>query len=288
MIFMIDGKIRHGGLADRLAGIMNIYAICKIKNISFKLYWIFPFEIHNFLVPNRYDWAIKKNEISYSINHSKVIVKIQENTVLKNIRCNKQIHIYCNNKNLDQINNAYRTRFTYHDLFDELFRMSEDIQKKIMTFNNGHSKNQYIGIQFRFMDLLGDFNEGRFSRELPETKKRELLMLCYKVVKYLSRYYNRMVFLSSDSTTFLNYIANKVDNIFFIPGNSTHMDRISNESLAAHEKSFLDFFILAFACKIINICGHGLYNSGFGFFASEIHNGDFVSINLDEDTVDLN
>lgn len=29
IVLMIDGKLRHGGLADRLYGILNTYAYCK-------------------------------------------------------------------------------------------------------------------------------------------------------------------------------------------------------------------------------------------------------------------
>jgi hypothetical protein len=283
IIFMVDGKIRHGGLADRLSGIMNIYAVCKVRNISFKLYWIFPFEIQNYLIPNEYNWIIQEDEISYSMKYSRVVVKIQEDTVLKNLKLNKQIHIYCNNKNLDQINNVYHANFKYSDLFNELFKRPESLQRKFNTIINNNLKNTYIGIQFRFMDLLGDFNEERLCNELPDFKKQELLTLCYNIVKYICNIYHEHIFLTSDSMTFLTYIAERMDNIFFIPGNTTHMDRESNASLLIHEKTFLDFFVLASARKIINIYGHGLYKSNFGIFASKIYNRDFQAIDIDRD-----
>jgi hypothetical protein len=283
---MIDGKLRHGGLADRLYGIMNIYAICKAKTIPFKLYWIFPFEIKNFLIPNEYDWIIDKNKISYSLKYSKVIVKIQENTVLKNLKLNKQIHIYCNNKNLDQINKAYHTGFSYSTLFNELFKYSESFQKNLSVNINNHLKDAYMGIQLRFMDLIGDFNEEVFSNELPDLKKQELLDLCHNIIKKLSNLYHKKIFLTSDSITFLRFIAGKIDAVYFIPGNSTHMDRVSNASLCDHEKTFLDFFLLSSAYKIINIYGHGLYKSGFGEFASKVYNRDFQAIDLDDDRIE--
>jgi hypothetical protein len=284
---MVNGKIPHGGLADRLSGIMNIYAICKARNIPFKLHWIFPFEIQNYLIPNEYNWVIQEDKMSYSIKYSKVIVKIQENTVLGNLKLNKQIHIYCNNKNLDQINNFYHTNFQYSDLFNELFKKPEALQRKFNTIINNNLNDGYIGIQFRFMDLLGDFNEESFCNELSDFKKQELLTLCCNIVRYIRDVYHEDIFLTSDSMTFLTYITERIDNIFFIPGCTTHMDRKSNASLAIHEKTFLDFFALASAHKIINVYGHGLYKSGFGVFASKIYNRDFQAIDIDRDTTGL-
>ena len=35
IVIMIDGRFIHGGLSDRLRGIVSIYGYCKQKNIPF-------------------------------------------------------------------------------------------------------------------------------------------------------------------------------------------------------------------------------------------------------------
>jgi hypothetical protein len=94
LVFMADGKILHGGLADRLYGIINAFAICKIKEIPFKLYFVYPFDIRVFLIPNEYNWIVERETISYSKRYSKVVIKIQEEGWYKWIKShlNKQIH----------------------------------------------------------------------------------------------------------------------------------------------------------------------------------------------------
>ena len=51
-IVMFDGKMAAGGLCDRLRGVISVYQTCKEKNISFKLNFVHPFNLQEFLVPN--------------------------------------------------------------------------------------------------------------------------------------------------------------------------------------------------------------------------------------------
>jgi hypothetical protein len=232
-------------------------------------------------MPNKYDWRLAKSDLSYSMFHSRVMVRIQEEIELKRLKMNKQIHIYCNNKNIKQINSAYKCNFTYADLFNELFMPSEALNKKIENTLRVYLNNGYWGVQLRFMDLLGDFNEKRFAGEISEDKKTELLELCFDFLKS-AEYARRYIFFSSDSKKFLAYITEKIPHTYFIPGDTTHMDRGSDASLAVHEKTFLDFFVLGLADKVVNIYGHGLYKSGFSQLAAELLNKPFEAINIDE------
>jgi hypothetical protein len=279
LIFMIDGKIRHGGLTDRLYGIMNAFAICKIKNMPFKLFFIFPFDIHNFLVPNNYNWTIEKNDISYNKRHTRVIVNIQEERLFKNIKINKQIHLYSNAQNLDKINKYYNCNYTYSTLFNELFKFSKSLQTRIDKIIDNDLKKPYTGLCFRFQNLLGDFVERNY-KELPEYKKNELLELCRcSIIPFIRSEKNIVV--TSDSLFFLKYLSTMFKNIYIIPGDVVHMDYIRNAPLDTYEKSFIDFFILGYADIIINFYGHGLRKSGFPVFASQISNSEFEAINID-------
>jgi hypothetical protein len=290
---MIDGKLLHGGFADRLYGILSVFALCKNKNIPFKLYFVYPFDLKIFLVPNKYDWSINKNEISYNIRYSKIMIRTQ--TVLnaptisdlkkdwfKKITPNKQFHFYSNAQNLEKINKYYDSNFTYHDLFNELFKPSEPFQIKLNTIINEKLGKRYIGLHFRFKNSFGDFHEMSFP-ELVEFDKNELLELCYRSITSFIKSDN-MVFLSSDSQYFLNSISKRTNNVYFIPGDTILMDY--KAPLPIHEKSFLDFFILGSSCKIVSMItnGKGLFKSNFCFFASQILNIDFEIIKIDTET----
>lgn len=55
VVYMADGKLRHEGLSDILKGIVYTYYACLEKSYSFKIYFVHPFNIENFLEPNIYD-----------------------------------------------------------------------------------------------------------------------------------------------------------------------------------------------------------------------------------------
>ena len=60
-IFMVDGRIPHGGMFDRLKGLITIYAISKALGKPFKLSWSYPFVLSKYLEPNEYDWPIDES-----------------------------------------------------------------------------------------------------------------------------------------------------------------------------------------------------------------------------------
>jgi hypothetical protein len=274
---MVDGKLLHGGLADRLYGIINAFAVCKIKNVPFKLHFVFPFDIRTFLIPNNYDWSIEKEDISYNILYSKVMVRIQEEGWFNEIKFNKQVHFYCNTKRLDSINECFGTNYTYNELFNELFKPSDSFQIKINNITNSILGNPYVGMHFRFRNSLGDFPE-RSHSALPEPDKVKLLNLtCHAIESYVIS--GNKIFITADSQFFLNYISHRFPNVYFIPGETILMD--FEAPLSVHEKSFLDFFLLGYANKIVSLYGQGLYLSGFSAFASQILNTEFESIRID-------
>jgi hypothetical protein len=277
-IYMADGKMLHGGLADRLYGMLNAYAFCKIKNIAFRINFIYPFDLQLFLKPNKYDWTIKKERISYNFVHSSVMVKIQEYGWHKKNINNKQIHFYCNTKNIDKINSYHDCNFSYHDLFNELFNPSESLQAELDDMINDVLKKTYIAFHFRFKNSLGDFKEASYP-ELPDDKKIKLLDLCFKsIVPFIKS--GKKVFLTSDSKLFLDNMIKRSDEIYFIPGDTIIMDY--KVPFAVYKKAFLDFFILGNASKILSARGDGLFESGFSLFASQILNTEFQIISVDE------
>ena len=110
---MADGKISHGGFADRLKGLMALYYYTKIKGAaSFKIYFVSPFDLRDYLEPNSYNWSISDSQLSYDKNRSKsVIVKFHRSDNLKYIDKrlstylgNKQLHVYTNASLKDEEN----------------------------------------------------------------------------------------------------------------------------------------------------------------------------------------
>ena len=50
LIYMADGKMRHGGISDRLRGAVSVYKLCKKMGLVFKINFVHPFELNDYLV----------------------------------------------------------------------------------------------------------------------------------------------------------------------------------------------------------------------------------------------
>ena len=64
-VVMVDGKMTHGGLTDRIRNILSVYCFCKEHKIPFRIFYIYPIRLEEFLIPNEYDWRITEDEVSY-------------------------------------------------------------------------------------------------------------------------------------------------------------------------------------------------------------------------------
>ena len=65
VICMFDGRTDHYGMTDRLRGIVSAYAVSKEMGYDFRIYFITPFQLEDYLQPNLFDWTIRPEDISY-------------------------------------------------------------------------------------------------------------------------------------------------------------------------------------------------------------------------------
>ena len=266
VIAMFDGKIAQGGLCDRLRGVVSIYQTCKKLGLDFKLNFVFPFNLTDFIEPNTYDWKIDSKELNFDkkslpfflfskkddkIHAEKQIKKI-EKLLQKNYN---QFHIY---------SNAHYSLFseTYTQDFNELFKPTKRIKQELDSYLGEHK--EYISVSFRFMQLLGDFDEKYKSiyTVLPEDKKIELINKSLKMLKKIHEKENLPIFVATDSKTMLNE-ASKLHFVFVISGEISHVDATNKDTFEANKKTFIDFYMIANAKKVY--CAHstGMLYSGF-------------------------
>ena len=127
-IYMADGKINHGGLVDRLRGLVALYDYCKQFDKEFKVNFISPFLLENILSPNKYNWVLDKNMISYNrkdaipiyINNSPNYAEQIAQRLLSVKQ--KQVHVYTNMTYDEE---------QFSSLFFELFKPGKRLQELI-------------------------------------------------------------------------------------------------------------------------------------------------------------
>lgn len=283
VICIYDGKIRNGGLADRLRGIVSVYKVCKEKNLEFKIIFTSPFNLVKFLEPNKVNWYVSKEELNYNtkvtdicyidtLNGSDYETKKQKQWFRREFKKKyREFHVRTN------VLFSYKENFSI--LFSELFKLSPKLQSSI-ELQKSIIGTGYISTSFRFMNLLGDFNEtfemhGKITKE----EQNELIIKNIEQLQLLhDRYPGKHILVNSDSATFLQ-TASKLDYVYVIPGNITHIDgQNGSDEYELYEKTFLDFFMIANAERIYILRTGQMYNSGYPFAASKIYNRPFEKI----------
>lgn len=279
IVFMVDGRFIHGGLTDRLRGITSIYHYCKEKGIQFYLNYTYPFQLSLFLEPNKYNWLINIDHITYNsrqalpiaINDWQFNVRLHKSYLDKIISKNKgkQIHIYSNTP-------CFKDSFQQN--FKELFRPSFVLQQRVDETINMIGK-PYIAMVFRFQQLLGDFKETGY-KTLTIQAQDSLIKRCINKVNELrnNKHSNKLILVTSDSTTFLQIICSKLDFVRIIPGKVVHMDHTSDAPNEVYMKSFVDLLVLSKAEKIYLLQTGDMYHSGFARQASMIENVPYEEI----------
>jgi hypothetical protein len=279
IVAVFDGKRKAMGLADRLKGIISLYAYCKVNNKEFRCDFTYPFDLETFLVPNKYNWILQPNEKSSSIFDTRILILHGETAqrLLSN-KSKKQIHTYINRDYLEDINRKYQKSLEWGELFNELFKPSKALEEKI-NFQLNEIGSPYIACQLRFMALLGDFKEYD-QLPLPEKEQNELINRCTDAILKLKNQNSIPILVVSDSIKFVKHIS-QFDGIKAFPEETVHIDCVVEKDDNVFMKPFLDIMLISKADKVFNIVSKGMYPSDFPFYASKINNKSFERIVID-------
>lgn len=128
-VYIADGRTAHGGISDRLRGIISVYQYCKSRNIPFRINFTSPFNLDMFLVPNMYDWELKEGEfvrnrsVGFRFFNSYSHIDEDKDDYFSLLDSKmKQVHCYTN-VTIEEPN--------MHVYFKELFKPSVVLQKAI-------------------------------------------------------------------------------------------------------------------------------------------------------------
>ncbi len=294
VIYMFDGRNGHNiGLADRLRGVAFIYNIVKEMreagdDIDFSINFTHPFQLSQYLAPNEdiCDWRIEADNISNNLSQVEPIQTINKTKPgrlgywwyreylkrkIRKSHCN-QFHVYSNT--IDKKSSAYSTAF--HELFRPSDRLQEALNPHLLALG---SKDGYVSASFRFLNLIGDFNEVAKCTTLEKEEQERLISRCLDELKKIhSHQPNRSILVASDSVTFLKRAQAELPYVYIIEGEITHMGNTEDDSFELHLKTFIDYLMIAGAEKIYLLRTGKMYNSGFPRTAAMINNRPFEKI----------
>jgi len=286
IVYMADGKMHHGGLADRLRGIITLYQYCIEHQYDFRIYFKFPFALEDYLLPNVVDWRIRKEELSFNSKDSCALymdvrgdsgereVKFQRKIAEKFLsQPYKQLHVY--------------TRFDYEEkrfgtLFNQLFKPIPLLQQEIDQIRKEIGDN-YISVSARFLELLGDFKEpsGKFV-QLSEEEREKLILKCIEQIRRLKEQCPGIekIVVTADSSRFLKRVE-ELSYCYVIPGNIAHIEtkaKDTEEEFQIHLKTFVDFFVIAHAKASYLLVGENMHHSNFSKRAAQVYGHLFEEI----------
>lgn len=272
VVICFDGHMLHGGLADRLRGIVSVYSWCRNHDVPFYINYATPMDLNNWFVPNKYDWLIDTSYLSYNSVIACPLVMIDWDNVddvhdmlsfFHFLHPKKQLHVYCN---------CNPKKEEFHLLFNELFKLEDSLVKRLDALQEHlFSGSSYVAMSFRFNQLLGDFKD-TIGTPLDAEGQRVLMNKCIAEVArlYKDRHPNSKVLITADSIKFVERIAKEFDFIVTIPGRSVHMDQMKNETKEAYTKVFIDMLMLSRATKVYLLRTDKMYCGAFGEYAALI------------------
>lgn len=280
-VFMADGKMRHGGLFDRLKGAISIYAISKVHDNKFSIHFVAPFRLEKYLAPNQYDWRIDDGEMIYSYPSSRPIIAYSEFRnpwrLFKDYQ--GQTHFYFGNDILEFINQKYGTSFEWVKLYHELFKPSDYLKKHVDEVK-AEIGAQYFAIHLRFMNLLGDKVEDEKDSQLSEDKREVLINSCVTKIEELCSFMNIKAVVFSDSMVFLQKVKKELPKVYIVSGNARHIGTAGKTTDDENLKLFTDMYLMVDAQKVYGIVGKGLYSSAFPEYSAKIGNKLFERISI--------
>lgn len=281
LVFNVDdSRMYSGGLADRFKGAVSAYAWCKCNGIAFRIRYIYPFQISDYLVPGSYDWRLKDEEYTRCLWDSRVFYARGEHgrRFLK-LGDKRQIHYYGNMDILSAVNARYGTDYRWGELYKELFTPGEAIRVQLKDLKTKMGQ-PYVSAVFRFQNLLGDFEEYSFKSEQDEERKHAMISRCVDGIRMIQASHPGMpVLVTSDSSTFLE-TASEMQGVHIIPGRVVHVGSCSGESFETYLKSFVDFYMLSGSIKIYSLYTEEMYKSEFPMYAAKVDDIPFERIAL--------
>ena len=278
VVFSLDSRFESNGLADRLRGIVSLYAYCKARGFVFRIDHQAPFHLADYLSPSNYDWRIKDEEIEHNLLRSRPIYFMDKSNPERIFKIRKgkkiQYHVYTNIDCIELINQAFDKNYTFSELFNELFKPAPSLEY-ILKDNLAAIGKEYISISFRFMQLLGEKDvRGDVLNNSGKAKLIHRSMECVKSIQKQNA--NLGCLVTADSNLFLQEVTS-LTGIYVAPGKVGHIGH--NDEGDVFLKTFLDFFLVANAKQVYLASSGSMYSQSlFAKTAALVNNHPFKRI----------
>lgn len=262
--FVIDPNFKHHpGLADRIKGLLSCYYIANRNGYQFKIVDSIPQGISKYMSPANYNWISDFSELEYSLTETRFFIYTPLRYGLNSkLKKDKQYHCYCYQGDDIFYKNGSEYIKPFRDLFVQLFRPSDLVQKAINA--SGLEYRRYIAVHARFINALEPFESSRYPT-LPEDRKKDLIKRCIVALKLICQREKLPVVMFSDSKIFLEQ-ARTLPVIVLETKNISHISFADDTVLQI--KTYLDFFLISRAATLYRLNAKELHATNFSLYAA--------------------
>lgn len=274
-VMRVDGRGYHGGLTDRFKGAVSWWNYCEKNGLDFRIHYVYPFNLTDYVVPNEYDWRIDEKDIPDGMRDTRIFYgRGEKGHRLERLRTNKSIWYYGNMDLGDSLGYPPYNR-DWGKIFRKLFKPSELVERHLNKCREDIG-GEYVAVVYRFQNLLGDFNEYLYKTLSEDAERQRLINRGLEELDKIHEENAGMkVLVTADSSSFLAEAARK-SYVYVIPGRVEHMDFTDTDTEHTQLKSFLDFFMIAEARKVYSVVIGEMYWSQFPQYAAKIFDVPFI------------
>jgi hypothetical protein len=263
--FVFDPKFKHPGLADRLKAIIYCYYIAKNSGYTFKVVFSHPFRLADYLTENETDWEASWDELEYSVTDTRFFIYTARRTGTEyRLPSGRQYHCYCYKGDDLFYQTGHEYGMYFKELFTELFRPSQYLQKAIESI--GLKPKSYISVHIRFVNALGTFERSKYPT-LTADRQEDLINRCHTALRDIANNTQLPVYVFSDSSRFL-------DTLTGLPVQCIDHTAVAHISHTTERetviKTFVDWYLIANSNKVYRLLSEELYKTNFSLYASLI------------------
>lgn len=282
-VFMVDGRINHGGMFDRLKGLVTVYAIAKSLGKDFRIDWTYPFDLTKYLEPVSHDWRITEDKMRWGLTDHANIIAYGETANPRRLwkRRSRETHFYYGFNSIDKVNAHFGTCYDWGELYRELFRPTPYLQQYLDYYKQDIG-SEYIAIHTRFMNLLGDRVEtvGHLVTLSEEEQQKLKEATKAAIEKLMLQHPGKRVMVASDSMEFIKYISSEIPAVYIVPGNAKHIDTVGETDDTENIKIFTDYYFMAGAQHVYSLWHEGMYRSAFPEYSARIGGVEFTRLDF--------
>lgn len=276
LTIIFAAKSQHGGLMDRVKGIISAAQIAESCELPLRIYEENDaVGILNFLKLKNDDFLLKNTNGFFNTWTSKLVllndkVKYPKEELLRLFRKKLNYHLFCNLDFSGVLFGQANAQKSWHDWFHKLFYFDEGLVLKAQSILG---QQETCGIHLRFTSILGDFDDTTKVSLAAEDREALIKSCADEVFNLIQLHPWKQFMVVSDSTTFLDHIKKNqhlagTKKLIWADGTIGHVDY--NKNAKVIEKTILDFYLLTRCSKIIQVKESRMYNSQYSQYAAMV------------------